>query len=138
MSRTHGQLRYTLRSGTRAVACVTNHRAAFTLLELLVVVGIIALLLAFVLPALSAARRQTRRVQCQTNLKQIAFAWHGLLNETRGIFPRGIYMEFAFGGMQGTSSNGKPAYAGARPLVVPFASLQSEVAQYRGKKTGRR
>ncbi len=43
---------------------------AFTLIELLVVIAVIALLLALLLPALQKARRQTRAVVCQANLKQ--------------------------------------------------------------------
>jgi prepilin-type N-terminal cleavage/methylation domain-containing protein len=49
-------------------------RAAFTLVELLVVIGIIALLIAILLPALNAARQAARSIQCQSNLRQIGQA----------------------------------------------------------------
>jgi prepilin-type N-terminal cleavage/methylation domain-containing protein/prepilin-type processing-associated H-X9-DG protein len=47
-------------------------RAAFTLVELLVVITIIGILIALLLPAVQAAREAARQTQCKNNLKQIA------------------------------------------------------------------
>ena len=62
-------------------------RLAFTLVELLVVIGIIALLISILLPALSRAREQANGVACLSNLRQIAIALHLYADQNRDRFP---------------------------------------------------
>ncbi len=54
---------------------VISRRRGFTLIELLVVIAIIAILAALLLPALSAAKQQARKIQCLNNEKQLATTW---------------------------------------------------------------
>lgn len=61
-----------------------NARTAFTLIELLVVVAIIAVLAAILLPSLSAAREQSKTVQCLSNTRQLARGFHTYANEYDG------------------------------------------------------
>jgi prepilin-type N-terminal cleavage/methylation domain-containing protein/prepilin-type processing-associated H-X9-DG protein len=62
-------------------------RRGFTLVELLVVVGIVALLVAIVLPALAKARESANRLACQNNLRQVGNALVIYLNHSRGLLP---------------------------------------------------
>ena len=60
---------------------------AFTLVELLVVVAIIALLASLLAPALSRGLAEGRRVQCLSNLRQLAVAAHAYADNHDGSFP---------------------------------------------------
>ncbi len=62
-------------------------REGFTLIELLVVVAIIAILAAMLLPALSRAREQARRVTCMNNLRQIGLAIIMYANDNDDFLP---------------------------------------------------
>lgn len=61
-----------------------RHHGGFTLVELLVVIGIIAMLISILLPALQKAREFALRTTCQAQMKQIATAWSIYATDHRG------------------------------------------------------
>lgn len=60
---------------------------AFTLVELLVVIGILAVLFSFLLPSLQKARVEAKRVQCMNNERQLLGALIMYTNDNNGTFP---------------------------------------------------
>ena len=64
-------------------------RRAFTLVELLVVIGIIAVLISILLPALNKVREQGKDVTCKSNMRQIFLACRMAASENKDQVPRG-------------------------------------------------
>jgi prepilin-type N-terminal cleavage/methylation domain-containing protein/prepilin-type processing-associated H-X9-DG protein len=62
-------------------------RRAFTLVELLVVIGIIAVLISILLPTLGKVRRQANTLQCSSNMRQVAMALIMYIHDNKGRFP---------------------------------------------------
>lgn len=92
---------------------ISSARRAFTLVELLVVIGIIALLISILLPSLSRAREAAKGVMCLSQLRQIGIASATYTNEYNGyLFPS--WMD-----PNGNGINGKPV-----------ASLTDMLARY--------
>jgi len=67
-----------------------RRRHAFTLVELLVVIGIIALLISILLPALSRARAQASSVDCQARLRQVGMGLQIYATSNNGLLPWGM------------------------------------------------
>ena len=75
-------------SGVVVRAPRTRTAAGFTLVELLVVIGIIALLISILMPVLNSARKKAQAVQCASNLRQIYMACAMFATENKGHLPR--------------------------------------------------
>ncbi|MEO0515448.1 MAG: type II secretion system protein [Planctomycetota bacterium] len=81
-------------------------RPGFTIIELLVVIGIIALLVGILLPELAGARKSAQRVTCSSNLRQMGIVMETYTQDHNGVFPV------------------------ARPIPSPFPTLSTNPPLY--------
>ena len=85
------------------------NQAGFSLIELLVVIGLIGVLMAFLLPALEKARESALKIKCASNIRQVGISLVLYANENHGNYPRTTYIP------------GAPLTEGTNPAAVdPF------------------
>lgn len=85
-----------------------------TLVEILVVIGIVAVLIGLLLPAVQATREAARRFQCQDNVRQIALALHSHHDTFRRLPP----------GWESKQANGDPGW-GWSVMLLDFLELET-------------
>ena len=107
----------------------TRRKPAFTLVELLVVVSIIALLIAILLPSLKNAREQAKRLKCQANqagIAKAAAAYHSECNDWLPGSPgtTGSIMFGKYAGAAGTEENMTEPPVQTWDYAGPLASVQ--------------
>src|SRR4051812_41644478 len=102
----------------------------FTLVELLVVIGIIALLISMLLPALNQARKQAESTQCLAQLRQCGQTLYIYANQNKGYFPTGVVDsvdKLPSGGLMPLSQN-----PGANVRYPDTASALNRIVQPQG------
>src|SRR3954471_10164863 len=97
------------------ITCKRRPDAAFTLLELVVMVTIVFLLVAFVLPAMRPRGTRAGRIKCVNNLKNVGLAFRIFATDNQDQFPMNI----------STNSGGSSEYATAANQNYVFAHFQS-------------
>ncbi|HEX8325169.1 MAG TPA: prepilin-type N-terminal cleavage/methylation domain-containing protein [Tepidisphaeraceae bacterium] len=100
-------------------------RHAFTLVELLVVIGIIALLIAILLPALGRAREAAKSTVCLSNLRQVHQTFHLYALDFRDVVPIGYRRTKQFNSMIYTNTS--TVGAALNPSVPPAFATHAYV-----------
>jgi prepilin-type N-terminal cleavage/methylation domain-containing protein/prepilin-type processing-associated H-X9-DG protein len=93
-----------------------EHKAAFTLVELLVVMGIIAVLMAIIVPAVMKAREVSNRVNCVNNLHQMGVATQHYVGDV-GYFPTAGVIDFDAPSFPTPVFSGTKLTSGASPMM---------------------
>jgi prepilin-type N-terminal cleavage/methylation domain-containing protein/prepilin-type processing-associated H-X9-DG protein len=111
-----------------------RHTAAFTLVELLVVMAVVGVLVALLLPAVQQAREAARRMNCTNNLKQLGLALHSYHDALRRFPPAYVTNPNANGSAFGVTygdeyRNGPPGWAWGT-LILAYLEQENLSQQF--------
>src|SRR5688572_31336256 len=108
---------------------VSNLRKGFTLVELLVVIGIIAVLVSILLPTLASARRSAGGVKCMASLRELGNALAMYSGKNKGWYPIGHYSVPAAWASDGVNQKRWPDFLAKYVHKVPYLG---QYDKYRG------
>lgn len=108
---------------------------AFTILELILCVAVIAVLMAVLLPLLSNAKRGSYAAVCGNNLHQLSVAWLLYVQDNRDRLPQAqVQPEWRYGGVDFLGAERTPVLAASRPInryVDSHAAIEADSATHR-------
>src|SRR5688572_7180984 len=105
-------------SSFRRIGQRSSNSKGFTLVELLVVIGIIAVLISVLLPTLASARRSANSVKCLASLKEIGNAFSMYAMDNKGMYPA------VRDNVNQYTSNGQPANRRWTDSIARYISKQ--------------
>lgn len=112
-----------------------NPSTAFTLTELLVVLGVLGILLLTVLPAIARTQLSTKTAQCQNNLRQLTGAWRMYAEDNRQRTINNFGVAETIGGLNGNWANNIMSWT-ADPKITNAALLKiGPMSAYLGELT---
>ena len=112
-----------------------RQRAAFTLVELLVVIGIIALLISILLPSLAAARRQANTIKCASNLRSIVQGMQLYATDNNDAIAGSPWTTGQFVYTNLTAGTNNPLYTNANcPTIISITDWATPIGRVVGMK----
>lgn len=121
-------------NATKTATSFSASRRGFTLVELLVVIGIIALLISILLPSLNRARAAAKQVACLSQLRQIGTAMQLHAQDHVGFLPIAGYVHGVDATPDGLGDTSRRRYSYYQDTVIRPLTLSGALSPYLGRR----